>query len=168
MPNTSVWDLSTLAVQVSFSAPVQQGCTLLQVSIQISNLYMKIYVKSVVSSLISFWVTRTGPVWEKRRRWVALEPFGSCLSWARRWVRSVYRCVALEEGENAEQKSLTLNKLEIQQQKKMLNLLHVSSKTTFRSYLSMFHPIFSNNCSKVKLKSASTPETSLGNGTALT
>lgn len=70
--------------------------------------------------------------------------------------------------ENAEPKFLTLNKLEIQQQKKMLNSLHVSSKTTFRSYLSMFHPIFSNNCSKVKLKSASTPETSLGNGIALT
>lgn len=57
--------------------------------------------------------------------------------------------------------------LEIKQQKK-LNLLHVSSKNAFRSHLNMFQPIFSSKCSKVKLKSVSTPETSLGNGTALT
>lgn len=46
MPDTSVRDLSALTVQASFSAPIQHGCTLLQVSTQISNLYWKMYVKA--------------------------------------------------------------------------------------------------------------------------
>lgn len=109
----------------------------------------------------------------ERRRWAAPEQLRQCpqfwISQTQQWVCSIHGLAALQEGENAGQRFLTHNKLEIQQQKKKLYLLHISSKTTCRSYLTeCFNLYLATTAAKVKLNSVSAPAASLGNGTALT